>query len=155
MYPTGQAMAGQHDPLTKVGGQRIEIVVESVTGEHGQATIGQALPGLMHEALRIVVFAPPDVDDRHNLGLRFEGHPDPHPLTHAPHLGHQLVHLQMLAHQVHKEERMQPLGMPPRALQPARNRPLVMAEDARGGCDIHPSASAVLTSATRQDGVFK
>lgn len=80
-----------------------------------------------------VVFVVSDVDDRHNLGLRFEGDPDPHPLTHAPHLGHQLVQLQVLAHQVHKEGRMQPLGMLPRALQPARNRPLVMAEDARGG----------------------
>ncbi len=125
-------MACLHDPVTKVGSQRIEIVIEPVAGKDRQTASGQALADLMDKLLRILVFALSDVDDRHNLGLRFESDPDPHPLTHAPHLGHQLVQLQVLAHQVHKEVRMQSLGMLPRALQPAGNRPLVMAEDTRG-----------------------
>jgi hypothetical protein len=135
--PDGQAMACLFAPLTKVGGQRIEIVVESVTGEHGRTTLGQALPDFMDKPLCIVVFTPSDVDDRHNLGLRFDSHLDPHPLTHAPHFGHQFIQLQVVSHQVHKKVLVQPLSVLARALRPAPNRPLVMPEDARGRRDIH------------------
>jgi len=106
----------------------------------------------MHKLHGILAFMPTDVDDRDDLGLCVEGHPHEDPLGHTTYLRHQLVQLQMLAHQLPEIVLVQPLGVLCHALQPTLDGAFIVSKNA--AATSTPSPSAVVTSSTRATRVL-
>jgi hypothetical protein len=141
--------------MAKVGGQPVEILVQSIAGEDKQTIWCQSLLDLVDELAGIGNRATTDVHGQDELASGRHGGPHPHPFGLALDLRDQFIQLNM-ANDHHPEE--QPLvqagAVDASPLQPAADGGVVMAEDALAAEISTPSDSAVMTISTRISAVL-
>src|SRR5258707_1191543 len=82
-------------PLSKMGGQGIEVQIQAITGEEREAARSQDLSQGVDDSVRHVLCAGAEMEYWHNLRAGIDGQPEPDHLGGAAQSGAQFVQLQM------------------------------------------------------------
>ena len=128
----------QHEPLTKVGRERIKVHIEAIAGEKGEAARGQHLSERVDEPMGHVLGARAELKHRQNLGEGIDGQPEPENLVGAAEPGAQFIQLQMREPEGAERALVQHLSVLTSARQPGGDGRLTVAEDAFSRGSVQP-----------------
>jgi hypothetical protein len=120
------------EPVSKMGGESIEIQIEAITGEDRQAARGQDLSERVDELVCHVLCAGTKLKHGKNLGAGINGQPEPQHLRMAAEPGAQFVQLQVRELEMAEGAFVQDLCMFPSASQPGDDGGLPVAKDPFG-----------------------
>jgi hypothetical protein len=128
----------QREPLTKVGREGIEVVIEPVTGKERDATRSQGLSQGVKNHVRHVLRARTQKEHRKNLGAGINGQPEPQHLCGVAQPGAQFVQLEVREPEMTEGALMEDLSVPACASEPCGDGGLTVAEDPTGFGSIQP-----------------
>ena len=142
-------------PVSKMGGQGVEVEVQAITGEERNASRSQELSQGVKNQVRHVLRAGTELEDGKKLRRGVETQPKPLHLRMAAQPRAQFIQLDMREPEMGEETFMQGVCMRACARQPGGDRGLSKAENSRGReIGSSPSARAESTMATWYEGVL-
>jgi hypothetical protein len=83
------------EPVSKMGGESIEIQIEAITGKEWNAARSQEFSQGMDEAMGHVLCSGTQMQDRKNLRAGVDGEPQPEHVLRAAQPGSQFIQLEM------------------------------------------------------------
>ena len=119
-----------------MGCERIEIHIQTITGEEWKATRGQMLSQGVDEQVGHVLCAWTELEDGKNLGERIDGQPQPEHLCGAAQPGSDFVQLEVRDVEVAEAALMEGLSMLACTSEPGGDGRLPVAEDPLGSRSI-------------------
>jgi hypothetical protein len=127
--PTEFARSPIRDPLTEMGGDRIEVEVEAVAGEDGETAWSQDERDGVEQGIGHRLGAWTDLEGGDEFSGGVKGHPHPQVVRLVAPGGEQLIELQMTQVPVTEEMGVHLLGVLTRPRQPETHRHFGMAEE--------------------------
>jgi len=132
------SLAIRLEPVSKLGGESIEIQIEAIADEDRQAAKGQDLWERVDELMCHVLGTGTELKHRQNLGTRIDGQPQPQHLLRAPQPRAQFVQLEVREPEMSEAALMQGLSVLASPDQPCGYGRLPNAEDPLCGRWVQP-----------------
>src|SRR6266851_3234894 len=130
------ASTNHFTPLSKMSRDGIEVHIEAITGEKGQATRNQELSQGVDEYMRRILRAGAEIKHRQKLGAGVDGQPEPEHLGTVAEPCAQFIQLHMRELEVAEKVLVQRLSVLASAGQPGGDGRLLVAEDSFSGGSI-------------------
>jgi len=119
-----------------MGGESVEVEVEAIAGEHGQAADSQGKSQVVDQGMREGLGARAQCQSRDDLGLHVDCHPQPELAALVAQPGFQFVQLDVPQVEVAEQMAMEALGVHARAGEPSVDGGFGVTEDAHGSGDV-------------------